>query len=242
MNNIIGLITGVLVVLLLTGCGTSNRLASSSEVKINIETTEGDIVVKLYNETPLHRDNFLRLVKNKVYDGVIFHRVIDHFMIQGGDPDTRTTQQKNKHKTATPDYTIPAEIRTPAIYHKKGALAAARLGDTENPLRASSGYQFYIVKGKKFTQEDLTKMQSAKIADFQKSVGQTADSLYTFSNRARFTYEQVGGTPHLDGNYTVFGEVIKGLEIVDKIAGVATDKNDKPVKEVRIIKMRKLRN
>lgn len=234
-------ITGIVIFLLFTGCVSSISLRSARESTIRIETTEGDIVVKLYNETPLHRDNFLRLVKNKLYDGVIFHRVIDNFMIQGGDPDTRTAEQKSKIKRETPEYTIPAEIRTPAIYHKKGALAAARLGDSENPLKASSGYQFYIVEGKKFTQDDLAKMQTAKITNYQKMDEHLADSLYKFRQQARLTYEHTGGTPHLDGNYTVFGEVIAGQDIVDKIAGVATDENDKPVKEVRIIKMRKLR-
>jgi peptidyl-prolyl cis-trans isomerase B (cyclophilin B) len=241
MKKSITLITGIVTFFLLTGCVSYNSLRSLREPKIRIETTEGEIVVKLYNETPLHRDNFLRLVKHKLYEGVIFHRVIDNFMIQGGDPDTRTAEQKSKINRSTPEYTIPAEIRTPAIYHKKGALAAARLGDSENPLKASSGYQFYIVEGKKFTQDDLTKMQSAKIANYQKIDEQTADSLYKFRKQARLTYEQTGGTPHLDGNYTVFGEVIDGQDIVDKIAETATDNKDKPLKEIRIVKMTKIR-
>ncbi len=237
MSHTVKIITGAILSLLLISCGITLPGTGSRETRVKIETTEGEITVKLYNETPLHRDNFLRLVKNKVYDGVIFHRVIDNFMIQGGDPATRL----EKGKTETPEYTIPAEIRTPAIYHKKGALAAARLGDAENPLRASSGYQFYIVEGKKFTLEDLSKMQMTKIANYQKVEETAADSLYKFSREALNEYSTNGGTPHLDGNYTVFGEVIKGQEIVDKIAAMATDEKDRPVKEVRIIKMRRLR-
>jgi cyclophilin family peptidyl-prolyl cis-trans isomerase len=227
--------------LLLISCGTSTGNTSASEAKISIITTEGEIIVALYNETPLHRDNFLKLVKNKVYDGVIFHRVIADFMIQAGDPETRTDRQKSKNKTATPQYTIPAEIRTPSIYHKKGALAAARLGDNENPLKASSGYQFYIVKGRKFTQEELDRMEASKIATYQKGENQDVDSLFIFSEKARTDYMQEGGTPHLDGNYTVFGEVVKGQEIVDQISEVSTSSSDRPLQEVRIIKMKRIR-
>ncbi len=230
-----------LALLLMASCGPLSKLSGTKEQKLKITTTEGDIVVKLYNETPLHRDNFLRLVKAKIYDGVIFHRVIEDFMIQGGDLATRTEEQKSKNKNPVPEYTLPAEIQTPALYHKKGALAAARLGDNVNPMKNSSGYQFYIVKGKKFTDAELDVMQRSQIARYQRVDEAAADSTYKFSNKARADYRTSGGTPHLDGNYTVFGEVVKGLDVVDKISGVETELADRPKKEVRIIKIRKTR-
>ena len=219
-------------------CSTTSKLGNQKEPKVKIETTEGDIIVKLYNQTPLHRDNFLKLVKEKFYDGVLFHRVIADFMIQGGDPDSKNAKQNAMLGDGDVGYTVPAEFRTPAIYHKKGALAAARQGDSENPQKASSGCQFYIVEGKTFTDAELDNMQAGKIARY----GSTAnDSIYKFSPKARADYKTIGGTPHLDGNYTVFGEVIKGIDVVEKISKVKTNPQDRPMIDVRVVKMRIIR-
>lgn len=166
----------------------------NQETLVLISTTMGDIKVKLYNETPLHRDNFIKLVNENYYDGLLFHRVINNFMIQAGDPESKNAPAGKMLGNGGPQYTIPAEI-LPTINHKKGSLAAARMGDQVNPQRASSGSQFYIV------QND-------------------------------------NGTPHLDGAYTVFGETIEGLDIVDKIAKVATDRMNRPLEDVKIISMK----
>lgn len=207
------------------------------ERKVLIRTTEGDITLKLYNETPLHRDNFIKLVKSKFYHGVLFHRVIDGFMIQGGDPVSKTAARDVVLGDGDIGYSLPAEFRTPKIYHKYGTLAAAREGDDRNPLKASSGCQFYIVVGKKMTDELLDDLQAGKISRY----GHANDSTYKFSPQARLDYTTVGGTPHLDGNYTVFGEVLKGMEVVARIAKTETDQSDRPVKDIRILKMKLIR-
>ena len=218
-------------------CSTIRNSNKMKEPTVQIETTDGNIVVKLYNETPLHRDNFMKLVSEKFYDGVLFHRVIADFMIQGGDPDSKTAKPGAQLGEGDTGYTIPAEFRTPAIYHKKGALAAAREGDNVNPQKASSGCQFYIVEGKTFTDAELDKMQESKTARYG-NIAATNDSTYKFSLQARKDYKTVGGTPHLDGNYTVFGEVIKGLDVVEKISKVKTNASDRPLDDVRIITMK----
>ena len=225
----------------IAACSSVKNTSAKHEQKVEISTTEGVIVMKLYNTTPLHRDNFIKLVKSGVYQGVLFHRVIADFMIQGGDPQTRSEEYARKNKADTTDFTVPAEFRTPHVYHKKGALAAARMGDRENPSKASSGFQFYIVKGKKFTDADLDKMQASKIAQYQKLSEAKADSLYKFSEQARADYKTIGGTPHLDGNYTVFGEVVKGIDVVDKISVMKTNQSDKPLQDVRVLKMKLVR-
>ena len=224
------------VSLLMAGCFTSKNLSpkEQKEQKVLIQTTAGDITVKLYNETPRHRDNFIKLVKSKFYDGVLFHRVINQFMIQGGDPKSKTAAAKDTLGSGDVGYTVPAEFRTPKIYHKQGALAAARQGDNENPKKASSGCQFYIVTGKKFADAELDKMQAGKIAKY----GHANDSTYKFSPAARADYKTIGGTPHLDGNYTVFGEVLTGMDVVEKIAKAKTNKLDRPLENVKVIRMR----
>ncbi|OPZ32232.1 MAG: putative peptidyl-prolyl cis-trans isomerase [Bacteroidetes bacterium ADurb.BinA174] len=221
---------------LLLSCSTA-RISKTKEQKVLIQTTEGDITLKLYNETPLHRDNFIKLVKAKTYNGVLFHRVIKEFMIQGGDPNSKTAAPDMMLGEGDVGYTIPAEFKTPAIYHKYGALAAARESDDTNPHKVSSGCQFYIVVGKKFTDEQLDKMQESKIARY----GHTNDSTYKFSAQARHDYKNVGGTPHLDGNYTVYGEVLKGMDVAEKISKVQTNSHDRPVKDIRIKKMKLIR-
>ena len=233
MRNILKILIAVFILFGLSSCGIIN-LGKQKEQKMKIETTEGDITLKLYNETPLHRDNFIKLVKSKFYDGVLFHRVIDEFMIQGGDPNSKDAKPGKMLGEGDVGYTIPAEFRTPQLYHKRGVLAAAREGDDENPKRASSGCQFYIVVGKQFTDEQLDEMEASKI----KKYGHANDSIYKFSEQARTDYTSIGGTPHLDGNYTVFGEVLTGMDVVDRIAQARTNRNDRPIKDIRIIKIR----
>ena len=184
-------------------------------------TSLGEIALRLSDATPLHRDNFLKLVKVGFYDSILFHRVIPEFMIQAGDPLSRQAEPGKQLGNGGPGYTIPAEFIS-SLFHKKGMLAAARMGDNANPQKASSGSQFYIVQGKVFTDAGLDstetfRMNGRKIPADQREV-----------------YKTTGGTPHLDQGYTVFGKVIKGLEVVDKIASVKSDR-DRPVEDVRII-------
>jgi peptidyl-prolyl cis-trans isomerase B (cyclophilin B) len=190
------------------------------QTKVKMKTTMGEIVLVLYNETPLHRDNFKKLAKNHFYDSLLFHRVIKDFMIQGGDPQSkRANATEMLGDGDAPGSRIPAEFKTNLYIHKKGALAAARDG---NPEKASSNCQFYIVQGKTFTDADLKKLSERT-------------GVYYTESQATL-YKTIGGTPHLDGSYTVFGEVIKGLEIVDAIAKTQTGTADRPVVDVRILK------
>jgi cyclophilin family peptidyl-prolyl cis-trans isomerase len=255
--------------------------AQQKSTQVEIKTSMGTIVVKLYNETPLHKANFIKLVKDKYFDGMLFHRVIKEFMIQTGDPNSKTAAKGQALGNGGPSYTINAEFN-PNLFHKKGALSAARQGDDINPKKASSGSQFYIVQGKKFTSKELDDLEfqqninaylpyiqeylkkpenSAVMNDVQKKQ-QMGDQEglntiikgiivklkpkhpeikeFKFSQKQRTTYMTVGGTPHLDMNYTVFGEVVKGLEIVDKIASVKTGQGDRPIDDVKIISMRVL--
>lgn len=188
-----------------------------------ISTTKGDIKVKLYNETPKHRDNFLKLVNEKFYDGLLFHRVIKDFMIQGGDPQSKNAEPGTMLGNGDVGYRIPAEFHA-NLFHKKGVLAAAR---DQNPEMASSGCQFYIVQGRKFTDEELNRLEQ--------------QMKKTLSPEQREIYKSVGGTPHLDQGYTVFGEVIEGFEVLDQIASVKTGVADRPVEDVRIIGMKELK-
>ncbi|MDR1680508.1 MAG: peptidylprolyl isomerase [Prevotellaceae bacterium] len=184
-----------------------------------IETTSGNITVKLYAETPQHRDNFLKLASTGYYDGVIFHRVIARFMIQTGDPDSKQPEKGKMYGMGGPKERIPAEI-IPGRYHKKGALAAAR---DNNPQKASSGSQFYMVQGNVFTLDEL--------ARYEQQRGQPLTPEQTA------LYTTVGGAPWLDGEYTVFGEVTEGLEIIDRIAAVAKDRNDRPLDDIFILRI-----
>lgn len=184
---------------------------------IRIETSKGNMVVKLYNETPLHRDNMIRLVQKGFYDSLLFHRVIKDFMIQGGDPLSRKAGKGQRLGSGGPGYTVPAEFNNKLI-HKKGALAAARQGDRLNPEKASSGSQFYIVQGRVFTPAQLEAFTSH---------GRTA-----FTREEIEIYTSIGGTPHLDGAYTVFGEVVEGLEVIDSIAASQTDAYNRPLEDV----------
>lgn len=246
-------------------------LNGSKENIIIIETTFGTIKVKLYNETPLHRDNFIKLVKDGYYNEQLFHRVINNFMIQAGDPATRTNSTPEEKKNNGPGYTIPAEFDL-SLFHKKGVIAAAREGDNINPEKRSSGSQFYIVQGKIFSDAELdqiekrindqnkqalffkyineekekaianeeaidyAKIQQAATLSLQKDI----KNLPTFSipPEQRAVYKSLGGTPHLDGSYTVFGEVVEGIEIIDKIGRVKTSDSDKPLTDIYINKMK----
>lgn len=191
---------------------------------IELETTYGSIVLRLSDSTPLHRDNFLRLVKSSYYDGVLFHRVIKDFMIQSGDPDSRNAKPGQELGDGGPSYTVPAEFRT-TLFHKKGALAAAREGDDVNPSKSSSASQFYIVQGRKFTGPGLDSLEAYRLKR-------------KIPEEQRVVYTTIGGTPHLDQNYTVFGEVVRGLDLVDSIAVAPTSgqPTDRPVKDIRILK------
>jgi len=184
-----------------------------------IKTTMGDIKITLYEETPLHAENFVKLVKEGFYNDQFFHRVINHFMVQAGDPNTKTAQPGEQVGFGGPDYTVPAEFNA-QLYHKKGAIAAARQGDNVNPDRASSGSQFYFVHGSVLTEDQLKQLE-------------VQDMHIPFSEEQIKAYTTLGGTPHLDYAYTVFGEVVEGLDIVDKIAAVQTDARDRPVEDIK---------
>ena len=242
--------------------------------KVELETSLGNIVVELYNETPQHRDNFIKLVKEGYYDGVLFHRVIKDFMVQTGDGNSKTAGPNTMLGDGDPGYTIPAEFVYPKYFHKRGALAAARTADQVNPERRSSGSQFYIVTGKIYGSEEL-KMMTQRMAEMRKqdifrrlvnenrdrvealqksqdqaglqelqneliqlTEAEAAQSPFTMTDEQINAYTTVGGTPHLDGQYTVFGEVIEGMDVVDKIQNVETGQADRPITDVKIIKAR----
>lgn len=247
----------------------------TGDFKVMIVTDSGVIKIRLYNETPLHRDNFLKLVKDQYYDNLLFHRVIQNFMIQGGDPDSRNAKPSVLLGEGGPGYTIPAEFNT-KLFHKKGVLAAARESDMDNPSRESSGSQFYIVQGRVYT-DTLLKVQAKRITKmklFNEVINRKenkallerykvhakeglVDSIkyindiinkqvelelpnvkpYTFTEEQIKAYTTIGGTPHLDNSYTVFGEVYEGLEVLDEIAAQKVDKNSRPLTDIRIIKI-----
>ncbi len=246
----------------------------AGDVLVDIKTTAGDIRIRLYGETPKHRDNFVKLVKKGYYDGVLFHRVIDKFMIQTGDPDSKGAPAGKMLGSGGPGYDLDAEIKYPQFFHKRGALAAARQGDEVNPERRSSGSQFYIVTGRVYSLGQLGSMQkqlenqqkqtifNGFVAEYKDSImnmrrnrdqvglqalqdelvakteAEAAKNPAKFTDAQREAYTTVGGTPHLDGTYTVFGEVVSGMEVVDKIEVVPTDSYDRPKEDVKIISMK----
>lgn len=269
----------ILLIILFLGMSCESKKATSKEandnVCVDIETTMGHIKVKLYNETPAHRDNFIKLVKEGYYNGTLFHRVINKFMIQGGDGDSRNAKPGQRLGMGDPGYTIPAEFVYPRYFHKKGALAAARQGDNVNPEKASSGSQFYIVTGDvipagqigqverqlQMQQEQaifnqlveahrneilamrrardtqgLQALQDQLIAEMHEQIAR--EGVAKLSEEQKQAYTTVGGAPHLDGAYTVFGEVIEGMDVVEKIEKVATDSADRPKEDVKIISMK----
>lgn len=243
----------------------------TTSVKVKLTTSLGDIVLLLYGDTPRHRDNFVKLVKEGYYDNTLFHRVIDSFMIQAGDPLSRTAAPGQRLGTGGPDYTIEAEINFPTHFHKRGALAAARQGDQVNPTKRSSGSQFYIVTGKRILPAQLDAMkiqlknkqmqstfnglassyideirslqaagdtaalrvlQEKLIAETEKIVAEHPLALTPEMEKA---YTEIGGTPHLDGDYTVFGEVLQGMDVIEKIEKAETDPSDRPKEDIRIL-------
>ena len=247
-------------------------METGNETLVRLETTMGNITVKLYNETPKHRDNFIKLAKEGTYDSTLFHRVIKNFMIQAGDPQSKTATDTTTLGNGDVGYTLPAEFN-PKFFHKKGALAAARLGDEVNPNKESSGCQFYIVTGRKFSEaqmismenqlndarletvfnalarnhmKEIYKMRKAGdndgLLELQDSLEAQARGIVAKEPALKFSREQiaayttVGGTPHLDGAYTVFGEVTEGMDVIDKIQAVKTNRADRPETDVRILK------
>lgn len=249
-------------------CGSSDR--KNDESMVLIQTKFGDIKVKLYDETPEHKKNFLKLVNEGFYNGLLFHRVINNFMIQGGDPKSKGAQPGVRLGGGDPGYTIPAEI-SPKYFHKKGALAAARKGGLSNPEKRSSGSQFYIVQGKKFRRGEIDtlivlknsrlkkellqeeiKSASNELNEFRTNnnqqgfnlcvaeIREQVDSIYNASPKFTMSEEQIeayttiGGYPSLDGDYTVFGEVVEGLGVLDKIAAVEVDRNNRPKTDVKM--------
>lgn len=198
----------------------TKKKKTAQMTKVLLKTSMGDIVIALYDETPLHKENFIKLVNDKYYDGVLFHRIIQNFMIQTGDPESKTAKPGQMLGNGGPGYTIPAEF-VPGLYHKRGAVAAARMGDNVNPKKESSGSQFYIVDGRVFSTNDLNRVIQMTSKTY--SMDQIKD------------YTSIGGAPHLDGDYTVFGEVVSGMEIVDKIAAQQKDGRDRPIEDIKII-------
>ena len=277
--------TAILALIIVASCNaaTANKKEKKEKSKfVIIETTYGEMKIRLYNETPLHRDNFIKLVKDNFYDSLLFHRVIKDFMIQGGDPDSKGAKSGVTLGEGGPGYQIDAEF-VPELIHKKGVLAAAREGDQVNPEKKSSGSQFYIVQGRVFSLEQLAQMEEKingpkkqkffydyvnnsensafkhkldslnKIRN-QKELNQEISrrleelksemdsslNLFYYTDEQKQIYSAVGGTPHLDQNYTVFGEIIEGLNIIDSIAVVKTDKNNRPIEDI-IMKMKVVR-
>ena len=212
----------ILITALNTDCLAQKK---KKQTKVLISTEYGDIKIILYNETPKHRDNFIKLVKEKFYDGLLFHRVMNNFMIQGGDPESKDAKEGVMLGNGGPGYTIPAEFDTNLI-HKKGVLAAARQPDNVNPNKESSGSQFYIVHGKKMSKEEIDQMNISRNKRRKIPISYTEEQYKV--------YEEVGGTPHLDMDYTIFGEVIEGLEVIDLIAAVQTDRRNRPKKDIKM--------
>ncbi len=222
MKRIVTIIVFIAIITLVTSCKKKENL-------VVMETNKGNIELKIYDATPLHRDNFKNLVEEGAFDSLLFHRVIKNFMIQGGDPDSKHAEPGVLLGEGDRPYTIPAEFRLEeGIFHRRGALAAAREGDDVNPEQRSSAMQFYIVWGKVFNDEQLDYVQ--------KRIDNYTDGRVNLTPEMREVYKTIGGTPHLDGQYTVFGEVVSGLDVVDAIQQSATDTNDRPLEDVRILR------
>lgn len=228
----------------LTSCGESGpaepaeaaKMATEAPMEegedlrqVRIKTEFGNLVVELSNKTPLHRDNFIELVEKGFYDSLLFHRVIGEFMIQGGDPVSRTASLSTPLGNGGPGYQVPAEITTDLL-HFKGALAAARQGDAVNPERKSSGSQFYLVQGRTFSKEELLTIETRNFGP-----GVDAGEPFKYSDEAIERYMTEGGTPFLDNNYTVFGYVVEGLDIIDSVAAVPTGAGNRPRSDVRMV-------
>ncbi|MBQ2508056.1 MAG: peptidylprolyl isomerase [Bacteroidaceae bacterium] len=271
--------TMLILLLVICACKAEKKMTpfstlSDDDTVVLIETSSGEIKVKLYNDTPKHRDNFIKNVKNHMYDGIIFHRVVKNFMIQTGDPSARDVPQGAPAGGGDVSWTVPAEIVYPKYFHKYGALAAARENDDVNPEKESSGCQFYIVTGTKWTEAKLMskenelndvrqkeyfnqlvkecqnevaelrkKKDTAKLLELQDSLERKSEEMLQTNPAMKITPEQIkiystiGGMPHLDNNYTVFGEVIEGMDIVEAISNVRTDRRNRPVDDITINKI-----
>lgn len=247
---------------------------NADDVIVDITTSLGDIKVRLYNDTPKHRDNFIKLINQNFYDGTLFHRVISQFMIQAGDPDSKGAPSGKSLGTGGPGYNVDAEIVYPKYFHKRGVLAAARQGDQVNPEKKSSGSQFYIVTGRKYNANQLQQMEKQLVMGQQQRIfdklaaerrseimelrrnrdnaglqklqeelvaiveAEVAKNPLRLTEAQRQAYSTIGGTPHLDGEYTVFGEVISGMDVVEKIETAETGPQDRPVEDIKIISMK----
>ena len=216
----------LLLSIVCTACGSDT---TTSNVKVRMQTTAGEVEFILYDETPKHRDNFISLIEECYYDSLLFHRVIPGFMVQAGDPDSKNAPAGVLLGEGGPDYRLNAEIRIPQLFHKRGALAAAREGDDVNPAKMSSASQFYIVWGEVYTPFRLQKLLN-KIEYNTGHKPQLSDEQVT-------AYTSIGGVPYLDGEYTVFGEVTKGLDVIYAIQNVERDRYNRPIEDVRILKM-----
>ena len=276
MKRLLAILFPIITLISICNAKSSNTLPMTDTAKnsgdaiVRLHTTEGDITLRLFGDTPRHRDNFLKLVRDGVYDSLLFHRVINQFMIQGGDPESKNAPAGKMLGSGDLGYTLEAEI-TPAHFHRRGALAAAREGDQTNPERRSSASQFYIVTGKVYSPGQLDQMDRRlqmqnKQEIFDRLAREHRDSIMTLrrnrdqaglqalqeelvkqteaiaakqpvglSAEQREAYSTVGGTPHLDGTYTVYGEVIDGMDVVDRIQQAKTDRNDRPVSDIRIL-------
>lgn len=253
-------------------CGNKHKQSMEGTVLL-LETSMGDIRIRLYDDTPKHRDNIVKLAKEGFYDGTLFHRVIKDFMIQAGDPKSKNASDTATLGSGDTGYTIPAEFVYPKYFHRRGVVAAARMGDDVNPKQESSGCQFYIVTGKKFTEEELAALESQlnqqqlqaafnrmarqhmkdifkmrkandtlglkKLEDtlFEQTKQEVLSHMFRFNDEQKKAYTTMGGAPHLDGQYTVFGEVIEGMDVVDAIQNVKTGRADRPVQNVTIEKI-----
>jgi cyclophilin family peptidyl-prolyl cis-trans isomerase len=266
------IIVAIFLMLSFMAANAADKSAQQKDVVVELKTEFGTMKILLYGETPQHRDNFIKLVKEGFYDGLLFHRVIKDFMIQGGDPDSKNAPASKQLGAGDVGYTIPAEFVYPKYYHKKGSLAAARQGDQVNPEKRSSGCQFYIVQGKKMSdaeikqmemgmlgkakekrfyeivrersaevqkarsendQNALMKLQSEIVAQMEKEFESKASD-YQMPAEMKEVYKTIGGTPFLDNEYTVFGEVIEGLDVIDKIAAVETNPGDRPKQDIKM--------
>jgi len=219
----------ILFVILTIHCSLFTAMSQTKSTEVLFETTVGNIRIALYDETPQTRDNFLKITKMGVYDSLLFHRVIKDFMIQSGDTNSKHAKPGQLLGTGDFDYTTEAEFRLPQIFHRRGVVAMARESDKVNPERRSSACQFYIVWGKIYTDDRI-------IAKVQERLDSATQGTVKLTPEMIEVYKTIGGTPHLDGQYTVFGEVTEGLDIVEKIQLAATDKNDRPLEDIRILR------
>ncbi|MGQ0737839.1 MAG: peptidylprolyl isomerase [Bacteroidota bacterium] len=225
MKKIIVVLLNCLMVVTAVSQTDSTVKKKDRKKDVLLQTSMGDIVIRLSDSTPLHRDNFLKLVKVKYYNGILFHRVIKDFMVQAGDPNSRNAQPGQPLGNGGPGYTVPAEIRQ-TLFHKKGVIAAARMSDNVNPEKASSGSQFYLAQGKRYTDAELDALENGRLGGRK------------ITTEQREVYKTIGGIPHLDQGYTVYGEIIKGLDVADKISAVPTSKGtdrDRPLEDVKIV-------